>query len=267
MVNETIEYKYDETNDVYVVEIQETGAERTIDGITVREVFEIFEEEVNDFSDEKMQDIEIIREMIDVVSNLLHMKQYIVELALMVYGVIPIIPKNNFKGDNMEINELYDSIEETVDKSLEQFKNTFLEIFDDETTSKGRIYINTNTDEDDVLPIVNKVLEQFPMVKVEIEEQPSITLGYYYYGFTISIVDIIKEENLNNYHKICNKEEKEKIIMDNVIFDNDFDDYGIEETNIIFEDEIEDEIGGDWYCRASGGAFSSSEDYWDYILG
>ena len=43
MVNETIKYQYEENNDIYVVEIVETGAERTVDGITVKEVFEVFE--------------------------------------------------------------------------------------------------------------------------------------------------------------------------------------------------------------------------------
>lgn len=68
------------------------------------------------------------------------------------------------------------------------------------------------------------------------------------------------EECLNNiaYLTICKEQEKEEIMMDNVIFDDDFDDYGIEQTNIVFEDEIEAEIGG---------AFSSASDYWNYILG
>lgn len=89
---------------------------------------------------------------------------------------------------NMDISKLYDVIEETIDKELERFENTFFEVFDDETTSNGRIYINTNTDEDDVLPIVKRVLKQFPMVKVTIEDTPSVVLGYYFYGFTISII-------------------------------------------------------------------------------
>lgn len=68
------------------------------------------------------------------------------------------------------------------------------------------------------------------------------------------------------YNKICKEEEKENEIMDNVIFDTYLDAYGKEEVDIIFEDEIREEEG-DWYCRASGGGFSSASDYWNYILG
>lgn len=126
MVNETIKYEYVEENDLYVVEIVETGAERVIDGITVKEVFEIFEEEVNEFSDEQMNDIEIIREMIDVVSALLCIKPYIVQLSLLVNGVLPIDSKNNLKdlnnknGDNMEWTTLNET--EIDEMSLEEFE-------------------------------------------------------------------------------------------------------------------------------------------------
>lgn len=111
----------------------------------------------------------------------------------------------NNNGDvNMAISKLYDLIEETIDGELDKFKNTFFEIFDDETTSDGRIYINTNTDEDDVLPIVKRVLKQFPMVKVTIEDTPSLILGYYFYGFTIEV----KDEDVK-YWEECEKEEQD----------------------------------------------------------
>ena len=73
--------------------------------------------------------------------------------------------------------------------------------------------------------------------------------------------------NKEIYNKICEEEEKENEIMDNVIFDTYLDAYGKEEVDIIFEDEVKEEEGGDWYCRASGGGFSSASDYWNYILG
>ena len=113
--------------------------------------------------------------------------------------------KNNNNGDvSMAISKLYDVIEETIDTQLERFENTFFEVFDDETTSDGRIYINTNTDEDDVLPIVKRVLKRFPMVKVTIEDTPSVTLGYYFYGFTIEVRDDDAQ-----YWEECEKEEQD----------------------------------------------------------
>lgn len=140
-MNETIKYQYEETNDVYVVEIQETGAERTVDGITVKETFEIFEDLVNDWTDEMMQDIELIREMIDVVSSLIRVKEYEVKLALMVYGVLPITPKNTFKGDIMEIKQ---KVKVFSEEQLEQMT-------DEQYDNLGCIYEATIEEEKDTM--------------------------------------------------------------------------------------------------------------------
>jgi len=69
------------------------------------------------------------------------------------------------------------------------------------------------------------------------------------------------------YCSICKKQDKENLIMDCSLIIDNYDDYGTEGIDIEFEDEIEAEIEGDWYCRASGGGFSSESDYWNYILG
>lgn len=125
MANETIKYQYEETNDVYVVEIQETGVERTVNGITVKEIFELFEELVQNWTDEMVEDIELIREIIDILCNLIRVKEYEVKLALMVYGVLPITPKKHFKGDIMEIKQKVKVYNETEIEEMtdEQFDN------------------------------------------------------------------------------------------------------------------------------------------------
>ncbi len=177
-----------------------------------------------------------------------------------------------------EIETTYDLVEKFVDEAIEKY-GAFMEIFDNENTSKGRIYVKSTDDDENkaIINIVDEVTNKIKGIKVTIDKDIDIVLGYLHFNFEIKIllsnieIEAIEdfEESLNNieYLSICKKQEKENKIMDNVIIDDDYDDYGIEQTNIVFEDEIEAEIGGDWYCRASGGAFSSESDYWNYILG
>lgn len=124
-MNEAIKYEYEETNDIYVVKNPETDVESTIDGTTVRETFEIFEELVKDWNDEMMKDIELIREITNVLCVLIREKEYVIKLALMVYGVLPITPKNTFKGDIMEIKQKVKVYNETEIEKMtdEQYDN------------------------------------------------------------------------------------------------------------------------------------------------
>lgn len=145
MVNETIKYEYEENNDVYVVEIKETGAERTVDGITVRETFELFEEFTNEWTDEMLEDVELIREIIDVMVAF-RIKEYEVKLALMVYGILPINPKTNFK-DNNEDNNNYKG-----DKMVKVYRDEDLNTMTDEQYDNlGCIYEATTEEEKDTM--------------------------------------------------------------------------------------------------------------------
>ena len=187
-----------------------------------------------------------------------------------------------------EIESTYDLVEKFVDEAIEKY-GAFMEIFDNENTSKGRIYVQ-NTDDDEnktIINIVSEVTNKIKGIKVTIDKDIDITLGYLHFDFEIKIllsemeIEAIEdfEESLNNieYASICKKQKEANNIMDNVIFDDFEEKYdGSIETIILFQDEIEagmggdwgyKEDGGDWYYRASGGAFSSATDYWNYILG
>lgn len=206
-MNETIKYQYEENNDVYVVEIQETGVERTVDGITVREVFEIFEDEVNDFDEEKLKDIEIIREMIDVVCAITHTKQYIVQLALMVYGVIPITPKTNLKDDNMKWTIVKD--EEIEPMTLEEFEQL------------GTIYTDAKED-----------------IEFEFNNLKQVFFKIVELGFDLTKTNAFKEAKEDWFKSSV---EDEDIFLD-VFFDKLFDEEICfkEPKNILIEEAIED---------------------------
>lgn len=204
-----------------------------------------------------------------------------------------VVELNTLEGDNMTISEIYDEIEEIIEEKLVEFKYTDFEVFDNELESRGWIVIDMGDGEfqDEIISIVSSAIDEIKGVEISIDEMPSFTVGIYHFGFDIKIsgvttprkpfkgdnMDILHKlecdeefyELLNNveYCSICKKEKEEEVIMDNAIVTDAFDSYGKIFEDIVFEDEIEAEIGGDWYCRASGGAFSSSQDYWNYILG
>ena len=178
---------------------------------------------------------------------------------------------------NKEIESTYDIVEKIVDEKISTY-GAYMEVFDNETISKGRIYVKYMDDDEnkEIINIVNKTIDKMPHIEINIDENIDMILGYLNFEFEIKIVlqdieiEAIEdfEESLNNieYLARCKEEEKEEIIMNNAIIDEYYEN-GEEHLVVEFEDEIEKELGGDWYCRASGGAFSSASDYWNYILG
>ena len=173
----------------------------------------------------------------------------------------------------METKQIYNTIEEKVN---EKIGANYFEILDEEPISDGYIIIEDETPIEETIKTIKEEVEEIGGVSIDIDEMPSDDFELTY-KFKIDISGVTTpqkpfgDDNMSDeaiYYKMeCKKQKEEERIMDNAIVTDAFDSYGKIFEDIVFQDEIEAEIGGDWYCRASGGAFSSSQDYWNYILG
>lgn len=92
--------------------------------------------------------------------------------------------------DNMinKIEKIYDEIEEKMEEKLVKFDNTFFEIYDDELESRGWIVMDKGDCEfqDEILTIVKGTINEMNL-DCKVDTMPSMTLGIYYFGFTIKL--------------------------------------------------------------------------------
>lgn len=137
------------------------------------------------------------------------------------------------------IERIYDEIEKQVNDKLDEYE-AYFEIFDVAPTSDGWITIKETDDrEEEILEILQNTINDFDGVKIVIDDIPTLDVEYYY--------NIHIDIELAIYNRICKEEEKQKQIMANAIIDEYIDFDGTIIQTIVFEDEIERELGGDIY--------------------
>jgi len=285
-----MKYTFDEEIGIFVVEEEEI-----VELKDVQTWFETFEEVADELEEEDIclpfdevirEDEEFLEEVIIKVNKRCNITNKNVSKIAIKEFIGDLTPINTLKGDNMyeydysiEIDDMNVlNLINTINNALDNIKEdseTLLDINDyNDNVIKGYINIGRLDTEFNDYVIVESVDETLNILGIEYNRHtiPNVDIGEYYFPITIFRNNINKldanrdiEQSLNHieYCSICKKEMEENNIMDNVIFDYDYDDYGIEEVDVMFEDEI----GGDFYYTASGGAFDSASDYWNYILG